>query len=183
MNNTVFKIIVYLISLFYTNLYSQETQAAKETVPEKITTEPKNENLNSPSSNNITEENFFKLEENIVVTASRSKESIRKAPASVVVVSEEDIKNRGYTSIDEILYDLPGFDVVFPDGSFYITAYQRGYRTPYTNRTLIMIDGKIDNSLYFQTADISRQYSISNIKRVEISRKRFRIIEIAAIRM
>lgn len=168
MKNNPLKITLYLIFLFYASLYSQETQPVKETVPEKMTTEPKNENPNPTSSNSIAEENFFKLEEKIVVTASRSKENIRKAPASVVVVSEEDIKNRGYTSIDEILYDLPGFDVVFPDGSFYITAYQRGYRTPYTNRTLIMIDGKIDNSLYFQTADISRQYSISNIKRVEI---------------
>jgi iron complex outermembrane receptor protein len=167
MKYTTIRIIIFVFSLSYNFLNGQEIKPDEEPAPKRII-ETKNENSNSTSTSHIPEENFFKLEEKIVVTASRSKENIRKAPASIVVVSEEDIKNRGYTSIDEILYDLPGFDVIFPDGSFYITAYQRGYRTPYTNRTLIMIDGKIDNSLYFQTADISRQYSVSNIKRIEI---------------
>ena len=169
MKRITFTISFYLVSFFCCPLISQEVEpVVKDTNPEPVLSKTKEENPNTTPSTSIAEENFFKLEEKIVVTASRSKENIRKAPASVVVVSEEDIKNRGYTSIDEILYDLPGFDVIFPDGSFYITAYQRGYRTPYTNRTLIMIDGKIDNSLYFQTADISRQYPISNIKRVEV---------------
>jgi outer membrane receptor for ferrienterochelin and colicins len=43
----------------------------------------------------------------------------------VIVITEEDIRNRGYASIDEILYDLPGFDLSFSNGIPYIMGYQR----------------------------------------------------------
>ena len=114
-------------------------------------------------------EDVFKiLQQTEVVTASRTKESLMDVPATTMVVTEQDFKNRGYTSLDDIFRDLPGFDYIGQQGTDNAVLYQRGYRTPFTSRTLLMINGVIENDLWAQVATPSRQYPISNIKRVEI---------------
>ena len=113
-------------------------------------------------------ETFKLIEEQSVVTASRTKESQLDVPASTIVISEQDIKDRGYTSVDEILGDLPGMDTIVSNGMEYLTMYQRGYRTPLTQKTLLMINGIIDNDLFGGSAQFSRQYPVSNIKKIEI---------------
>ncbi|HNI28273.1 MAG TPA: TonB-dependent receptor plug domain-containing protein, partial [Leptospiraceae bacterium] len=114
------------------------------------------------------EDVFDILKSTEVVTASRTKESLLNVPASTMVVTEQDFKNRGYTSLDDIFRDLPGFDYIGTMGTDNANLYQRGYRTPFTSRTLLMINGIIENDLWAQVATPSRQYPIANIKRVEV---------------
>ena len=118
-------------------------------------------------------EEFFKMsiEELMnarVTLASGVEESLIDAPAAIVVITPEDIKQRGYTSLSDVLMDLPGFDISVPNGAWYLVANQRGYRTPMTSRTLLMIDGKVDNNLWSNVAHVSRQYPLTNIKRIEV---------------
>ncbi|MBP7284198.1 MAG: TonB-dependent receptor [Leptospiraceae bacterium] len=120
------------------------------------------------TESNASEDVFKLLQETEVVTASRTKESLIDVPASTMIISEQDFKNRGYTSLEDIFRDLPGFDVIGLGGSDSVNLYQRGYRTPYTSRTLLMIDGIIQNDLWTQVATVDRTYPISAIKRVEI---------------
>ncbi|MFK5895142.1 MAG: TonB-dependent receptor [Pseudomonadota bacterium] len=101
-------------------------------------------------------------------TASGVSESIMDAPATIVVLTKEDIKRRGYLTLDEILSNLPGFDTIKTNGTVPTITYQRGYRTPFTQRTLLLINGKVDNSLWSQTAFISKQYPVQGIERVEV---------------
>ena len=101
-------------------------------------------------------------------TPSIEGETILDAPNTTVIITAEDIRNRGYVSLDEIMYDLPGFDVVGAGGTLEVHAYQRGYRTPFTQRTLFMVDGQIDNVLHSHTAPLSEQYPLTNIKQIEI---------------
>ncbi len=103
-----------------------------------------------------------------VESASGIEESLRDAPAAMVVVTDKEIRQRGYSSLDELLSDLPGFDAIGMGGSQNVVAYQRGYRTPFMQRTLIMINGIVDNHLWSHVAQISRQYPLSAIKRVEV---------------
>jgi iron complex outermembrane receptor protein len=103
-----------------------------------------------------------------VETASGIAENLRNAPAAMLVITAQDIQERGYTSLDEVFQDLPGFDVVKSSGPTPMTAYQRGYRTPALQRTLFMIDGNVDNLLWSQTAILSRQYPISAIDHIEV---------------
>jgi len=111
------------------------------------------------------EVDFFATE---VETASARGETLRDAPATMMVVTAEEIKQRGYTDLTEVIKDLPGFDVVISNGTAYMTAYQRGYRTLYTSRTSFMINGVVDNMLWSNEAAMSRQYPLSNIKRIEV---------------
>jgi len=103
-----------------------------------------------------------------VETASGVTETLLEAPAAMVVISAEDIQRRGYIGLHEIFADLPGFDAIQAGGSQHLVAYQRGYRTPFMQRTLLMINGVVDNHLWSHAAQISRQYPLSAIKRVEV---------------
>ena len=86
-----------------------------------------------------------------VTTASGISESISDAPAAMLVIDKNEISRKGYNNISEIIGDLPGFDVVNVNGaSGKINAYQRGYRTPLTARTLLMLDGVVNNNLWEQ---------------------------------
>ncbi len=105
---------------------------------------------------------------NLVSSVSKKPEDIRKAPATINVITKEQIAQRGYTDIIEILQDMPGFDISIGYGVNYATIYQRGLRTTTTEKTLLLIDGVEENDLWTNTADISRQYPLSNIKRVEV---------------
>lgn len=103
-----------------------------------------------------------------VSSASGIEESYRDAPAAMVVITALDIKQRGYTSFDEIVLDLPGFDTSVTNGNGSITTYQRGYRTPFTQRTLLLINGIVDNHLWTHEATLTKTYPLSNIERIEV---------------
>jgi outer membrane receptor for ferrienterochelin and colicins len=104
----------------------------------------------------------------VVSSVSKSLESLREAPATVVVVTGEEIRRRGYLDIEAVLHDLPGFDFSKRAGASYSNIYQRGYRSLETNRTLLLVDGVEDNDLASSTAWISRQFALSNIDRIEV---------------
>ncbi len=103
-----------------------------------------------------------------VSSASGIEESLSDAPATMVVITAKDIKQRGYDDLSEVLQDLPGFDTVITNGTNYAISYQRGYRTPFMQRTLFMLNGKVDNNLWSHAAIISRQYSMNMIERIEV---------------
>ncbi len=103
-----------------------------------------------------------------IKTASGIEENSQNAPAASIVVSAQEIEERGYTNLGEILTDLPGFDVIRRNGASYTVAYQRGYRTPHTERTLLTVNGIMNNHLWSRNAILSQQYPISGIERVEV---------------
>ena len=44
-----------------------------------------------------------------VSSASGTSESYRDAPAAMIVLTAEELRRRGYTGLDEVMLDLPGF--------------------------------------------------------------------------
>jgi outer membrane receptor for ferrienterochelin and colicins len=103
-----------------------------------------------------------------VSSVSKMTESVPEAPATVIVVTGEQIRQRGYQDLEAVLHDLPGFDISRLNGQSYSNVYQRGYRSNATNRTLFLIDGVEQNDLHSNIAYISRQYPLSNIDRIEV---------------
>jgi iron complex outermembrane receptor protein len=103
-----------------------------------------------------------------VVTGSGVAESIVDAPASIVVITAEDIRDRGYDDLATLVRDLPGFDNMNVNGTIYQNSFQRGYRTPFTQRTLFLVDGRVENHLWSHMANLSRQYPMTMIERVEV---------------
>jgi len=102
-----------------------------------------------------------------ITSVSKTAESPIDAPATVVVVTAETIAARGYTDLEELFHDLPGFDMQRGSGDIYANINQRGYRSG-NDRVLFLIDGVEDNNLWRNVAYISRQYPLGNVARVEV---------------
>ncbi|NML64390.1 TonB-dependent receptor [Hymenobacter sp. RP-2-7] len=103
-----------------------------------------------------------------VTSVSKKAENILFAPATVVVLTSRDFEQRGYQTMEQMLHDLPGFDVIKGNGVGYSNFYQRGYRSTSNDRTLILIDGVEENDLVSSSVLLSPQYSLSDLDRVEI---------------
>ncbi len=103
----------------------------------------------------------------VVTSVSKSPESLREAPATVAVITAEQIARRGYLDLEALLHDLPGFDVTRGRGDIYSNMFQRGYRSA-NDRTLFLVDGIEENDLWQNVAHLSRQYPLSNVDRVEV---------------
>ncbi|MEL6536930.1 MAG: TonB-dependent receptor plug domain-containing protein [Bacteroidota bacterium] len=108
------------------------------------------------------------LSSQTIASVSKIAERPEEAPATVYIITKEEMIRRGYNGLIELLKDQPGFDIMGFYSATYTNIYQRGYRSTNTERTLLLIDGVEENDLYFNIPYISRQYPISNIERVEI---------------
>src|SRR5258705_4693208 len=76
-----------------------------------------------------------------VTSASGAAERLADAPATVIVLSGDEIRGRGYREFSEILDDLPGMQVARPYGDTWQKNYWRGYRHNIGDPYLILIDG------------------------------------------
>jgi len=103
-----------------------------------------------------------------ISSVSKKPEQLLETPQTVIVITSEQIKRRGYTDLEQLFHDLPGFDISRGNGTQYSQIYQRGYRTKNTEKTVLMIDGVEENDLWSNSVWLSRQYPLSNVERVEI---------------
>ncbi|MBF0496081.1 MAG: Plug domain-containing protein, partial [Deltaproteobacteria bacterium] len=89
----------------------------------------------------------IKLEE-MVVTATRTEKSVSDAPASVNVVTKEEIETRNIQTIDQALNDTVGVFNRRSKGLMDTLAQVSLRGIPGQNRSLILIDGLALNNAY-----------------------------------
>ncbi len=76
-----------------------------------------------------------------VTSASRVEESLRDAAAAVFVITADDIRRSGVTSIPEALRLAPGVEVA-RQGTHSWSISIRGFNSDITNKLLVLIDGR-----------------------------------------
>ncbi len=106
---------------------------------------------------------------NIEVTSvSKKTERLSDAASSVYVITREDIRRSGYTSIPEILRLAPNLQVARVDSSQYaITA--RGFNSTTANKLLVLIDGRTVYTPLFSGVFWDAQDTlIEDIERIEV---------------
>ena len=107
----------------------------------------------------------------IVVTATRDTQEIRKAPANVTVITAEEINNSGATTVVEVLDKLESVQIHTYSGNSsqaYIDMRGIGGDNPY-GKTLVMLDGRRLNRT--DMASINwLQTPVNTIERIEIVR-------------
>ncbi|MEY3945916.1 MAG: hypothetical protein RJB03_622 [Bacteroidota bacterium] len=103
-----------------------------------------------------------------VSSVSKKAEDIDAAPASVLLITRNEIIERGYLDIVDAIQDLPGFDVNKLYSVNYANIFQLGFRQENTEKTLLMVDGVEENDLWLNWAYLSRQYPLSAIKAIEV---------------
>ncbi|MBU1343782.1 MAG: TonB-dependent receptor [Proteobacteria bacterium] len=88
------------------------------------------------------------LLDDIVVTATKTKEEIGSAPGSIHVVSRQDLENRDIKTIDDALLIIPGVFVKRSKGLMDSTTSVRLRGFNNDQYTLILIDGQPINDAY-----------------------------------
>ncbi|WGS85782.1 TonB-dependent receptor [Methylomonas sp. UP202] len=105
-----------------------------------------------------------------VSSASRKSETLSDTAAAAFIISQEDIRRSGATSIPEALRMAPGIDVARIDSSAWaITA--RGFNGRYANKLLVLIDGRSIYTPLFSGVFWNLQDTlIEDIDRIEVIR-------------
>lgn len=113
--------------------------------------------------------NEYKLDTS-VVSATGFEQDVKDAPASISVITKEDLENRPVADIADAIKDVPGVDVSMSKLGTY-SFNIRGYGSNYV---LVLVDGKRQNSVRgfqgngFGEADNAYLPPLSIIERIEI---------------
>ncbi|NVJ58755.1 MAG: TonB-dependent receptor [Gammaproteobacteria bacterium] len=103
-----------------------------------------------------------------VTSATKVATALKDAPATMIVISYSDIKNRGYKNLDDVMRDLPAVDLVDVHGTFPLVWAPRGAYGDENKRTLVLIDGIVENNILEGNVLSGPQYSLHNVKRIEV---------------
>jgi iron complex outermembrane recepter protein len=116
---------------------------------------------------NLTLEELMNIE---VTSVSRKPENALQAASAISVITEEDIRRSGATSIPEILRMAPGIQVAeITNNMWAITS--RGFSSVFSNKLLILIDGRsIYSPLFAGVYWDSQDTLLEDIARIEIIR-------------
>ena len=95
------------------------------------------------SANNTTDENIHRLD-TIVITASGFEQKVTDAPASISVISKEDLAQKPFMTLLDAVRELEGVDIgETRDKTGQGSISMRGMGGDYT---LLLIDGKRQNN-------------------------------------
>ncbi len=105
-----------------------------------------------------------------VTTASKEPEQVWRTPAAIYVITQEDIRRSGATSIPEVLRLAPGLEVARTDSDHWAVGV-RGFGGQFSKSRLVMIDGRSVYSplfagVYWQVQDTL----LEDIERIEVIR-------------
>ncbi|MDD5224212.1 MAG: TonB-dependent receptor [bacterium] len=119
------------------------------------------------------EEGIFEVEEwapEYVVTAARFKQRVEDAPSPVTIISQDEIRESGATTIGDLLRNVPGLEVMqFSPSDYAVGA--RGQNKPFEEGVLALLNGKsvyteFNGMVLWEFLDIN----LTDIKRIEIIR-------------
>jgi iron complex outermembrane receptor protein len=115
-------------------------------------------------------EQLMQLPVEFVTGASKYEQNIQRAPASVTVLTSEDIRNYGWTTVADALRSAPG--IFINSDRFYDYIGNRGFTRPYdyNSRTLVLVNGHRINDSVFQQGSIGSDFilDLSLVDRIEI---------------
>ncbi len=105
-----------------------------------------------------------------VTSVSKKEQKISEAPAAIAVITGEDIRRSGATSIPEALRMIPGVHVAqISAHSWSVTA--RGFSFEFANKLLVMIDGRsVYTPLFAGVYWDSKDTLLADIDRIEVIR-------------
>ena len=105
-----------------------------------------------------------------VTSVSKKERPLGTSPAAVFVLTREDIRRSGLTSLPELLRLVPGLHVARIDGSKWAVS-ARGFNGRFANKLLVLIDGRtvyspLYSGVYWDEVDVP----LEDIERVEVIR-------------
>jgi iron complex outermembrane receptor protein len=105
-----------------------------------------------------------------VTTASKEPEEVWNTPAAIYVLTQEDIRRSGATSIPELLRLVPGVEVARIDSDHWSVGV-RGFGSEFSKSVLVLIDGRsvyspLFSGVYWNVQNVM----LEDVERIEIIR-------------
>ncbi len=105
-----------------------------------------------------------------VTSVSKKAEKANEAPAAIFVLTADDIRRLGATSIPEALRVVPGMNVA-RSGSHQWAVTSRGFNDQFANKMLVLIDGRTIYTPHFSGVWWDAQdVVLEDIERIEVIR-------------
>src|SRR5579863_3415343 len=107
-----------------------------------------------------------------VYSASKHLQSASEAPASVTVVTVDEIQKYGYRNLADILRSVPGFYVTYDRDYTFVGVRGFGRLGDWNSRIIVLIDGHRSNNNVLGQAMLGNEFlvDVDMIERVEIVR-------------
>jgi iron complex outermembrane receptor protein len=108
---------------------------------------------------------------NVTVTsASRKEQRMGDVPAAVDVITRDDIRRSGMTTIPELLRLIPGVQVAEINGNKWAVSV-RGFNNLFGDKLLVLVDGRtvydrLNSGMFWESLDIP----LDQIERIEVTR-------------
>jgi iron complex outermembrane receptor protein len=124
----------------------------------------------SPAQTDLTKVSIEDLMNIQVTSASKKEQKLSRVAAAIFVITQEDIRRSGATSIEDALRVVPGLDVAQINGSTWAIG-ARGFNAQLSNKLLVMVDGRIVyteafGGVYWDAVDLP----LEDIDRIEVIR-------------
>jgi iron complex outermembrane receptor protein len=105
-----------------------------------------------------------------VTTVSKEPEDIWQTPAAIYVLTQEDIRRSGATTLPDLLRTVPGVEVAELEGNQWAVGI-RGFNSPLSKDVLLLIDGRstytpLFEGVYWDVQDVL----LDDVDRIEIIR-------------
>jgi len=110
---------------------------------------------------------LYRLDEQIVTVANRYAQTVRDAPAIVTVLTDRQIRERGFRTLSDALRSLPGVYVTSTKESRKI-AWFRGVISADDNKILLLVDGVPWYDGVYTHAWIDEYLPPDNVRQIEI---------------
>jgi len=105
-----------------------------------------------------------------ITSVSKQAESLARAAASITVITRDEIRRSGATSIPEALRGVPGVQVARLNANRWAVA-TRGFNSTFSNKLLVLIDGRsVYSPLYAGVYWDAHNVRMDDVDRIEVIR-------------
>jgi len=148
----IFYLIIFLI------IFQQNIHASQD----------KTEDLNLDSVFNMSMKEMLQV---VVTTAGKKEEKIADTPASVVIISRKDIERFGFSSLEEILDNVPGMFKINDMSGYKPIFGVRGFWEGTPKNIIFLINGVTQMDGCFELFPLAQfNLPVESIDRIEIIR-------------
>ena len=105
-----------------------------------------------------------------VTSVSKKEQKLSQTAAAIHVITQEDIRRSGLTSIPELLRMVPGLHVARIDSNKWAIS-ARGFNSRFANKMLVLIDGRsvytpLFSGVFWDIQDVM----LEDVERIEVIR-------------
>jgi iron complex outermembrane receptor protein len=116
---------------------------------------------------NLTIEDLLNIQ---ITSASRKEQRLGDVPAAISVITQDDIRRSGMTTLPELLRLVPGVQVAQINASKWAVAV-RGFNNLFADKLLVLVDGRtvydrLNSAVFWESIDIP----LDQIERIEVLR-------------